>query len=139
MDRQIIIFGANIPISQQINKIGKYLYKNLGGAKSIEISPNMCDVYFYILYQLPYEKQFVRNEPEVNKKIHEMLIDVNITTYRNQIRVNTIEVTPEEKTLGFDLFDPAISQNLEYAKNAIFDRIVKRVSRAYKDYNFLIY
>ena len=72
MDRQIIIFGANIPISQQINKIGKYLYKNLGGAKSIEISPNMCDVYFYILYQLPYEKQFVRNEPEVNKKIHEI-------------------------------------------------------------------
>lgn len=129
----------NVPTSQQINKIGKYLYKNFGGSQSMEISPNMCDVYFIILYQLPYEKQFVRNGPAVNKKIHEMLIDANITTYRNKIRVNTIEVTPEEKTLGFDLFEPAIAQNLEYAKDAILDRIVKRVSKAYKDYNFLIY
>ena len=129
----------NIPTSQQINKIGKYLYKNLGGAESIKISPNMCDVYFIILYQLPYEQQFVKNGPEVNKKIHEMLIDINITTYRNQIRVNTIEVTPEEKTLGFDLFDPNISQNLEAAKDAIFKTVVSRVAKAYKDWIFLIY
>lgn len=127
-----------IPTSEQINKIGKYLYKNFGGSQSIEFSPNMCDVYFIILYQLPYDKQFVRNGPAVNKKIHEMIIDANITTYRNKIRVNTIEITPEERTLGFDLFDPSIAQNLEYARAAIYDRIVKRVAKAYKDYIFLI-
>ena len=126
-----------VPTSQQINKIGKYLYKTLAGAQSMKISPNMCDVYFIILYQLPYEKQFVRNTPEQND-VHEMLIDANITTYRNHIRVNTIEVTPEERTLGFDLFNPAIAQNLEYAKSAIYDRIIKRVTKAYKDYIFLI-
>ena len=117
-----------IPTSQQINKIGKYLYKNFGGSEKITCGPNMCDVYFIILYQIPYDRQFVRNGPEVNKKIHEMLIDANITTYQNKIRVDTIEVTPEAKTLGFDLFDPSIAHN----------KIVKRVARAYRDYIFLI-
>lgn len=125
------------PTSQQVNKIGKYLYKNLGGSRSIKFSPNMCDVYFIILYQLPYNKQFVRNTPEQND-VHEMLINANITTYQNKIRVNTIEVTSEEKTLGFDLFEPELAQNLPLAKSLIYDTIVKRVARAYKDYIFLI-
>ena len=126
-----------IPASQQINKLGKYMYKNLAGAQSIKVSPNMCDVYFIILYQLPYNKQFVRNTPEQND-VHEMLIDLNITTYRNQIRVNTIEVTPNERTLGFDLFDPNVTQNLDYAKSLIYNKVVKRIASAYRDYNFLI-
>lgn len=125
------------PTSQQINAIGKYLYKHLGGAQSLKISPNMCDVYFIILYQLPYDKQYLKNGREKND-VHEMLIDLNITTYRNSIRVNTIEVTLNERTLGFDLFDPAISQNLEYAQSLIYTTVVKRIARAYKDYNFLI-
>lgn len=125
------------PTSQQINAIGKYLYKHLGGAQSLKISPNMCDVYFIILYQLPYDKQYLKNGREKND-VHEMLIDANITTYKNKIRVNTIEITPEEKTLGFDLFDPAISQDLELARSLIYQRVVKRVSKAYKDYIFLI-
>ena len=126
-----------VPTSQQINKIGKYLYKNLAGAQSFKVSSNMCDVTFIILYQLPYNKQFVKNTPEQND-VHEMLIDANITTYRNQIRVNTIEITPDERTLGFDLFDPKISQNLEYAKSLIYNTVVKRVAKAYRDYIFLI-
>lgn len=125
------------PTSQQVNKIGKFLFKNLGGSRSIKFSPNTCDVYFIILYQLPYDQQYLKNGREKND-VHEMLLDLNITTYQNKIRVNVIEVTPEEKTLGFDLFEPEIAQNLPLAKSLIYDRVVKRVAKAYKDYNFLI-
>ena len=91
----------------------------------------MYDVYFTLLYQL---------KPEFGGKVNdvkEMTVNINITTYQNKIRVNVIEITPEERTIGYDLFTPDKLQNLEEAKDLIFNRVVKRISKAYENYIFL--
>ena len=120
-----------MPASKMVNKLGKYLYKHLDGAYQFKTSGNMYDVYFTLLYQL---------KPEFGGKVNdvkEMTVNINITTYQNKIRVNVIEITPEERTIGYDLFTPDKLQNLEEAKDLIFNRVVKRISKAYENYIFL--
>lgn len=120
---------------QQVNKIGQYLYKHIDGAFKIEKTGNMCDVYFMILYEIPkLQRRF--GHPE-DRKMHEMHINLNITTYQNKIRVNVIEVSPEERTLGSYVFLPEVMQDLETAKKLILDKVVKRVSKVYEDYDFV--
>ena len=118
-------------VSQQVNRIGKYLYKGLDGSFKFKISPNMYDVYITFLYREPY----VRGISDTT--IHEMVIDINITTYMNKVRVNVIELSPEEKTLGFDVYEPESLYNLEEGAAKIYNNVCKRISKAYKEYEFL--
>lgn len=114
-----------IPANLAVNKIGKYLYNHLDGAYRYKTSANNCDVYFILLYQ-------------DGDEVEEMHINLNITTYQNKIRVNVIEVTPEEKTLGYACYEPELIQiDLELAKQKIFNKVVKQVCRAYKDVDFV--
>ena len=55
-------------------------------------SPNMVDIYFIVLYQL---KEDLRTEDDHD--MHEMSINLNVTTYSNKVRINIIEVSPKEK------------------------------------------
>lgn len=128
--------SVKLPANQQVNRIGKYLYNNLDGAFKYTTSSNMCDIFFTLLYQLPLDMQEPDKGEEYND-VHEITVDINITTYQNKIRVNVIEVTPQERTLGYDLYEPKLLENLESAKSRIFKKVVKRVSRAYSEYDFL--
>ena len=125
-----------ISANKLVNVLGTYLYKHLDGAFKYITSSNMCDVYFTLLYQLRPEDQRPENTPEEND-VHELTINLNLTTYQNKIRVNIIERTPMEKTLGCDVYPPEKLQDLEAAKDMIFAKVVKRVSKAYKDFDFL--
>ena len=125
-----------IPASQQVNKIGSYLYRNLDGAFKFKKSSNMYDVYVTLLYQIPYWDR-IPGKGKAYNDVHEMTLNLNITTYQNKIRVNVIELTPEERTLGYDLYSPEIAQDLENAKTIIFNKVVKRISKAYEDYDIL--
>lgn len=87
----------------------------------------MCDVYITLLYA----------EPGSND-VQEMILDINITTYQNKIRVNIIEVTPKERTIGFDLYTSEEMMNLQEASKKIYQKILKRVSKAYEEYDFLV-
>lgn len=122
--------------NQQVNRVGKYLYNHIDGAFKYKTSSNMFDVYFTLLYQLPIETQDWSKGEDYND-VHEMTINLNITTYQNKLRVNIIELTPNQKTIGYDLYLPEQMINLEEARKLILDKVVKRVSRAYKDYEFL--
>lgn len=127
---------SKLSANQQVNRVGKYLYKNIDGAFKYKTSSNTCDVYFTLLYQLPLDMQ----EPDKGKEyndVHEITVDINITTYQNKVRVNVIEMTPMQRTLGYDLYEPYVLENLENAKKRIFNKIIKRVSKAYSDYDFL--
>ena len=121
---------------QMVNRIGRYLYDNLDGAFDLKKSPNMVDVYVTVLYQLPIDKQIIGKGREYND-VHEKTIDINITTYQNKVRVDIIELDEMERTLGYDLYEPKKLENLADAKKLIFQRAVKRLSKAYKDYLFL--
>lgn len=91
----------------------------------------MYDVYVTLLYQL---------KPEYGGKVNdvqEMTINLNITTYQNKIRFNTIEMTPQERTLGFDLMNPEDMMNLKKAKEIILRVVRKRICNAYKNHIIL--
>ena len=115
-----------LPASKQVNRVGKYLYKAFKGIK-YTTSSNMYDVYITLLYAEP-----------VSNDVQEMILDINITTYQNKIRVNIIEVTPKERTIGFDLYTSEEMMNLQEASKKIYQKILKRVSKAYEDYDFLV-
>lgn len=121
---------------QQVNRVGKYLYKKLDGAFKITFSPNMCDVYITLLYQIPYLQRIPGKGREYND-VHEMTLDLNITTYNNILRVNVIEMSPEERTLGHNTYSPEVLADLNIARHKIFENVVKKVSKAYEDYDFI--
>ncbi len=122
----------NIPASQQVKRIGKYLYDHLETAYKFKSSPNTYDIYFILYYQTIHPRLGI-----ATSKMQEMHIDINVTTYQNKIRVDVIEITPEARTLGFDVFSPEKLQDLQFAKEIIFEKVCKRVSRAYEDLEFL--
>ena len=122
--------------NQQVNRIGRYLYNNIDGAFNYKKSSNTFDVYFTLLYQLPLYMQDESKGGDYND-VHEIAVDINITTYQNKIRVNTIELTPMQRTLGYDIYDPCTLEDLELAKKKIFNKVCKKVCKAYAEYEFL--
>lgn len=127
--------GPKLQAGQQVNKVGQYLYKHIDGAFKIEKTGNMCDVYFMILYEIPkLQRRF--GHPE-DREMHEMHINLNITTYQNKIRVDVIEVSPEERTLGCYVFSPTEMEDLPNATKKIYNKVVKRVSKVYEQYDFI--
>ncbi len=124
--------------NQLINKIGNYLYRHIDSAYKFEKKANMYEVYFTVFYEIPEEirRIYKLSEPEY-AKVNEMNINLNITTYQNKIRVDTIEVTPEEATLGFDLFPPEKLQDLNSALELVMDKVQRRIQRRFKDFEFI--
>lgn len=124
--------------NQLVNKVGNYLYRHIDGAFKFKKTTNMYDVYFIVVYEIPehIRKTYNLTAPEFTK-LNEMTININITTYRNKIRVDTIEVTPEEQTLGFDLFPPEKLQDLNKALELIMTKVRKRITKRFEDYEFL--
>lgn len=118
----------------EVNKVGRYLYENLDGAFKFEKKPNMYDVYITLLYQLlqPLRKT------EEDEKVHEMTLDLSITTYQNKLRVNVTQMDENEWTICHFVVPQEKLQDLEAAKNYIFDKVVQKVSKVYKDdYDFI--
>lgn len=133
----IIISSTQVlPASQQVNRIGKYLFKHIDGAFKYSKSSNQFDIYFTLLYQIPYWERIPGKGSEYND-VHEMTIDINLTTYQNKLRVNVIELAPEERTIGYDLYRPEVLMDLPDAMKLIWFGVIKRVSKAYKNYDFI--
>lgn len=130
--------GNQLQAGQQVNRVGKYLYKHLDGAYKIKNSPNTCDVYVTVLYQIPPEflKKYGIKGDEY-EKVNEMTVNLSITTYQNKVRINIIEVTPDEKTIGFDVYKPEQLENLQESAAMIFNKVCKRISKEFQDYEFL--
>lgn len=124
--------------AQLVNKLGKFMYKHLDGAFKIENTANMCDVYVTVLYAIPREiiELYKIYDPKYSD-VNEMTIDINITTYQNKIRVDTIEKTPEEKTLGFDLFPPEKLLDLNKALELVYSKVCRRIEKEFDDFEFL--
>ena len=125
-----------IPKSQLVNKIGKYLYRNIDGRERIKFTGNTCDIYLNVYYQIPAELQDLSADPNVND-IQTMLVNINITTYQNKVRVNTITVTPEARTLGFDLYMPEECQVTSTICQKIYSKVCNRIAKAFKEFDFL--
>lgn len=122
-----------IPANQMVNKIGKYLKKSIDSCYKYRITGNMNDVFCKVYYQKKLE---LRENPE-DAQVLEKPIDINITTYQNKVRVNIIELDPKEFTVGYDLYTPDQLQDVVQARNLILHRILVRMEKRYKEYDFL--
>ena len=123
---------------QLVNKVGNFLYNHLDGAYKFSKKANEYDVYVNVIYQIPPEilDKYGITDPKY-AELKEMQIDLNITTYQNKIRVNTITITPEEETVGFDLFPPEKLQDLNDALQLIRDKVTRRLEKRFEDYVFI--
>lgn len=130
-----------LPASQQVNRVGKYLYKHIDSAYKIKYSSNMCDVYFSLVYSVPdalvkeLEKYHVADTSL--KDTLEMHLNINITTYQNKLRINLIEISPEERTVGHDVYKPEVLMDLNSAYIKIMDRIKKHLNKRFEGYDFI--
>lgn len=129
---RIIYSSKNVPpASTVVNRVGKYLYNHMDGAYKYSKGANTYDVYVTLLYELKEEYGGIPND------VQEMTIIISITTYGDKIRVDTIELTPEERTLGFDRFDVDDVRSLDHAMELIKWKVGNRIRKAYKNYTIL--
>lgn len=130
--------NLNIQSNAAVKKLAKFAYKNLAGAYKFDSKANECDVYFTVLYQVPLEDRVVKHFKDGSYDVQEMKIDLNITTYQNKVRVNLIELSPDERTLGYDRYEPELIQSdIQAAMKKVWDKIQKRLTKAYENYDFL--
>ena len=125
-----------IPASKAVNKVGKYLYKHIDGAYSYKVSVNTNDIYMVIYYQVPMMSMRPGQKSQLSD-LQEMHININVTTYQNKIRINMIEMSPDEVTLGFDVYPPEMLYNLYEYRDKILDRIRMRLEKLYEGYEFI--
>lgn len=110
---------------QLVNKLGKYLNKNIDGAYKISFkSGGTCDVYMYMYYQ-------------VGDDVRQMDLNINITTYSKNIRINLIEMTDFEKTLSSKTWKATQLEDLTKAKEIVYNWICSCISKEYSEYDFV--
>jgi len=131
-----ILLSSNIPTNKKVNQVGKYLYKHIDGAYKIHNSSNMVDVYMSIYYQIPMLSRKPGGDKEYSD-LYEMKLNINITTYQNKIRVNMIEISPEERTLGHKVYKPEQLEDVISACNMIMSDVRKRIVKIFEDYIFV--
>ena len=127
----------SIPTNQLVNKVGQYLYKNIDSAFQTLRSSNTYDVYLKVYYQLDRLNQVPGRQQEGYNDMHEMVINISLTTYSNKIRVNIHEVNPENWTFGYFVVEPEKLQDVSNAKKLIYEKVCKKIAKHYEDYNFL--
>lgn len=135
--KRLILCGKNITQpkyqgGQAVNIIGKYLFKHIDGAYNFKKRANTYDIYFTILYQL---KEDYRTEEDHD--MHEMNINISITTYSDKLRMNIIEISPREKTLGFNTFALTKFDDLQSGYELVMNTLMKRLSKEYQNYDFI--
>ena len=106
--------------SQLVNIIGKYLYKHIDTAYHLTKAPNLTTVYFEISYR-----------ENISDDIEIMSLYAEVTTYQNKIRLNIIEITPAEKTLGHDTFSVEIFKDLNKGMQTVLSKLKNRIKKAF--------
>lgn len=110
-----------------INKVGKYLNKNIDGAYKISFSPMHCEVKMRMYYQTP-------DDPDSFK---EMKFIIDITSYQNKLRVNITEDTKNEKTIGQLILFPEELTDLPLVKYKVMETLIKSIDKEYKGFDFV--
>lgn len=127
----------------QVKRLGKYLKDNLTGVFKVQEPPNEYIIYTTILYQIKpevrkalkrYQKEFQGKEED----IYEMNIYLNLTTYKQFIRINVIELDENEQTLGYMRLSQQDLMSLPFCKTKIMEFVKKVIEKKYEDYEVLI-
>ena len=127
MQRYIVCASQKTPDANQlINKIGKYLNKNIDGAFKIKFGPMYCELTMRMYYQIPRDLE-----------LKKMKFIINITAYSNKLRVNITEDTPAEKTIGQVILMPQDFSDLNLIREKVLAELKKDIAREYAEYEFI--
>lgn len=132
-----ILSNKQLSISQNVNTIGKFLYKNLDGAFDFAKSSNTFEIWCTVLYQIPVQVIRKYNLPESMQDVNEMTINLNLTTYSDKIRFNIIEVSPNETTLGCKVCKVSKYSDYYQLRDDIFEYLQRSLLKRYQNYDFL--
>lgn len=124
------------PASQIVNDLGKYMYKSLDGSYRMNKSGNMFDLYTVAYYQIPQLSARPGGETTYSD-MYEMSFNINFTTYSNKIRVNIIELSPDEQTVGHFVVDSSKLQEMKPAKDYVMNKIYKILNKYFEGYAFI--
>lgn len=125
--KRLIYAASSSNMTQYVNKIGKYLKKNIDGAFKIQFAPNECEILMRMYYQLPGEEE----------SFEEMIFMIDIAAYSNKLRVNLTEDTDFEKTIGQIILTDDNLFDMKGIKERILSRIKDFIQTEYEDYDFV--
>lgn len=132
----VIIDAATIPGSQLVNRLGKYFKKSIDGVYSIKFQPNECVVKFVVYYQAPFMSNDIHKGRQLSDLL-EMNIECNITTYSDKIRVNLIELSPDEMTIGQFIISTSKFDDWVYGREFLWNKIVDKLYETFEGYEFI--
>ena len=122
-----LVYAAKQSSGSIVNKVGKYLNKNIDGAFKIEFNPMECEITMRMYYQVPGDAD----------SLDEMHFLINITSYQNKLRINLTEDTDMEKTIGQLIIFPEELNDLSLVKKKILERIKRFIAKEYAEYDFI--
>lgn len=130
---------GNLPLeaSQYVNKLGKFLYNHIDSAYKFKTSANTADTYITVYYQLPLQHQIPGKQKEGYNDMHEMNIDLNVTTYQNKLRVNIIDMSEYEYTIAHMVIKPEYLTDMNVALQMILEKVEWALIKEYQGYNFI--
>lgn len=138
MYRYIVSTAAPLNPTKLVNTVGKSISKKLLGTLRKRKESNECIVDCTILYQIPKEVSHRYMLPkEVRDNVGEMDVQISVTTYSNKIRVNMVQLTPKQKTMGCKTFKVDTFNNVQQGMKAVMTFIGKCVEREYPEYEVL--
>lgn len=118
--------------------VGKALYKRLDGAYSYKATSNTSEVKSTILYQIPVEVSDRYNlSQEEREQVNVMDVLIALTTYSNKIRVEVVELSPEEKTIGFRTFPKEHFDNVQDGVQRVLAFVAKSIKKEFDGYDVL--
>lgn len=109
-----------------VNMLGNYLYNNLDGAIDFKKNGGAYELNTLVLYQ-----KF--GDPT----LYEMILNLDITTYTDKIRVNILEKSPDFATVGFSTFPIVTQKNIPLLYAQVWPKVCKQISKYFEDYEFL--
>lgn len=126
----------NLHPTQIVNILSKYIYKQLDGRYKFKLGMNKCDIYSIVYYQVP-EVSADPNENIDYSDVNEMDLNINVTTYKNAIRININELSPSETTIGFLKYELKSFENIDELKSRVMTDIQKKIVKRYDKYEFV--
>lgn len=122
-----ILCNSSTPGSKLVNQIGKKLYRKYKGSRYSQ-SGNMVDIDVYMVYA----------HPEPYAEVEDIKLNINITTYSNKIRINVIELDPQERTICTLIYDIDTLKDIDLTIDKIYKSIYNKISKLYSEYDFII-
>jgi hypothetical protein len=127
----------------QVERLGKFLKKNLTGVYKVETPSNQYVIYTTLLYQVPLElrkkmRMYFKEFKGAEEDIYEANVYFNITTYKQKIRVNIILLNKDEPTLGFLIFTNEDLMSLPACKDRLLDYTYEKITAYFANYEVLI-